>query len=185
MILKDVKLMLNNGKRCVMRSGQADDSRKAAVYFRQIAQEDAFTEMMADEVPDVYEIRKMLQHFETAPREVMVLAWIRKQIIGCGMLKTVQPYCRMQHRCSIRIGVLPEYQQIGVATGLAQQLLRCAGKCDYEQIELEVMGKNIPAVSLCNKMGFSTYWIKEKAFKMGKGRYEKALLMEKKLDWLK
>lgn len=87
MILKDVKLMLNNGKRCVMRSGQADDSRKAAVYFRQIAQEDAFTEMMADEVPDVYEIRKMLQHFETAPREVMVLAWVRKQIIGCGMLK--------------------------------------------------------------------------------------------------
>ena len=65
MILKDVKLMLNNGKRCVMRSGQADDSRKAAVYFRQIAQEDAFTEMIAEEVPDVYEIRKMLQHFET------------------------------------------------------------------------------------------------------------------------
>ena len=185
MILNDVKLMLNNGKCCVMRSGQAEDSRKVAVYFRKIAQEDAFTEMLAKEVPDVYEARKLLQRFEAAQREVMILVWVRKQIIGCGMLKAIQPYYRMQQRCSIRIGVLPEYQQIGVATGLAQQLLRCAGKCDYEQIELEVMSKNVPAISLCNKMGFSTYWIKENAFKMGQGKYEKALLMEKKLDWLK
>ena len=185
MILNEIKLMLNNGKRCTLRSGVENDSRKLAVYFRQIAREDAFTDQTAQEVPDVYEARKLLEQFEAADRDVMVLAWDKKQIVGCGVLTAIKPYQRMQHRCSLRVAVLPEFQEVGIATALMRQLFRCAAKCNYEQIELEVMGKNIPAISLCNKMGFETYWIKKDAYKLEDGLYAEALCMEKKLDWLK
>ena len=86
MILHDRKLILNNGKSCCMRSGEAEDSRKLALYFRQVAQEEEPQELLAGEVPDVYQTRRILQQFAEEERRILLLAWMRRQIVGFGVL---------------------------------------------------------------------------------------------------
>ena len=184
MILHDRELILKNGKSCWMRSGEAEDSRKLALYFRQVALEDAPQELLPAEVPDVYQTRRILQQFAEEERKILLLAWMRRQIVGFGVLYPASPYASKRHRGRIAVSVLPAYRRIGIGTMLVQQLVHCAAKWDYEQLGLELRQDNMAATELYRQRGFSTRLVLEEGYKLPHA-YADAVLMERRLDYLR
>ena len=47
----------------------------------------------------------------------------------------------------------------------------------YEQIELEVVSSNTPAINLYKKLGFSVYGERPRSFRLKDGNYSDELLM--------
>ena len=184
MILHDRKLILNNGKSCYMRSGEAEDSRKLALYFRQAVQEDEPQELLVGEVPDVYQTRRILQQFAEEERRILLLAWMHRQIVGFGVLYPASPYAHKRHRGQIAVSVLSGHRRIGIGTMLVQQLMHCAAKWEYEQIELELRRDNAAAAALYRQRGFSTRLVREQGYKLPQG-YTDALVMERRLDYIR
>lgn len=61
---------------------------------------------------------------------------------------------RNRHKISLVIGVLPEYQNMGLGGELMDQALRWCIQKQFHRAELSVMTHNKPAIALYEKNGF-------------------------------
>ena len=109
---------------------------------------------------------------------------MHRQIVGFGVLYPASPYAHKRHRGQIAVSVLPGHRRIGIGTMLVQQLMHCAAKWEYEQIELELRRDNAAAAALYRQRGFSTRLVREQGYKLPQG-YTDALVMERRLDYIR
>ncbi len=185
MILHDRKLILNNGKSCYMRSGEAEDSRKLALYFRQAVQEDEPQELLVGEVPDVYQTRRILQQFAEEERRILLLAWMHRQIGRFRRAVPGFPLCAQTAPRASRC----ERPCPGTG-GSVSGRCSCSSSCtvrrngSMSRSSWNCGGTMRLRRRYTGSVAFSTRLVREQGYKLPQG-YTDALVMERRLDYIR
>ena len=112
----------------------------------------------------------------------MIIAEVDGKVAGNCSFSAVGGKLRVRHRCSLGIALYQKYWGLGIGRELTALLLEKARECGYEQIELEVVGRNERAIALYEKMGFVRIGERPCAMKHKDGTYDSNVIMVKQLE---
>lgn len=98
---------------------------------------------------DADAIRSLLEH-PAATSLIAVAGGQKKVVIGFLMGQLAADEAEI-----LSIGVSPDWQRVGLATGLLEGLTRAARRGDAKRIFLEVAEDNIAGLALYRKLGFT------------------------------
>lgn len=181
-IFESKKVKLNNGKECVLRSPVIEDAEELIKYLKQISLETDFLTRYPEEVSiALEEEEKFIERLNNSFNNVMISAFIDDKLVGSASINPIGEKIRVLHRATFGIAIIKEAWNLGIGTALITEILDCANKASYEQIELEVVTQNRRAIKLYEKFGFKTYGTRENAFKFKDGSYSSDYLMMKTL----
>ncbi len=125
------------------------------------------------------ERKKKLSDVKTSLKNSFVLgAFQGKDLIGATSLNPYR-FSTMAHKTKVGFTFVHEdYRRFGIGRQLMEALVIAANKIGYEQIALDVVTTNKPAVKLYKSLGFSTYGKEAKGLKFG-NKYLDEFLMVK------
>jgi RimJ/RimL family protein N-acetyltransferase len=179
-IFESKRVKLNNGKECVLKSPVVEDAEKLIEYLKQISSETDFLTRYPEEVSiTLKEEEKFIKELNKSPNNVMISAFIDDRLVGSASINPIGEKIRVLHRATFGIAIIKEAWNLGVGTALITEILDCANKAGYEQVELEVVTQNQRAIKLYERFGFKTYGTRENAFKFKDGSYSSDYLMMK------
>lgn len=102
----------------------------------------------------------------------------QKKIVG-EIDITVKNLARVRHNGALTIGILPEFQGLGLGSILLERALAWAQEQHLLRIELSVFTSNERALALYKKFGFINEGLRQKFLRHEDGRFEDDLLMAK------
>lgn len=183
MIIEQRQVMLKNGQGCVLRSPKAEDAEELVKFVRATSQETDFLLKCPEESDIPVEQEKfILQYFNEAAREVMILAEVEGKLAGnCNLSQAGKGRLKVRHRCACGVTLYREYWGLGLGSALMELLEEKAADMGYEQMELEVVSKNERAIGLYRKMGFMKTGEIPNAMKFKDGKYVGVDIMIKNL----
>jgi len=178
--MKDIKL--KNGQILKISSAVLEDAEKFANYINTIRYESKFLSMEDnDGMSTVNSQSKWIENTFNDNRKFIFIAKIDNQIVGMCNISPISNKTRFIHRGDIGISVLKQYWGLGIASEMMNVLIEKSKEVGYEQMELQVVDKNDPAIHLYSKFGFyETGYIKN-GMKYTDGTYAKLILMQKDL----
>jgi len=182
MIFTEKKVVLQDGRICVLRSPEPEDARDLLVYLKQTSAETPFMIRYPEEITLSVEAEQIILKAEQESTDsIMIAAVIDDKIVGNTGMRCVGNRIKLRHRAQFGIAILKDYWQLGIASNLLTEMLAWAKELGFEQIELEVASPNERAIQLYEKFGFQKYGTRERAFKFKDGTYCAEHLMMKKL----
>lgn len=182
MIIDTKQVLLKNGKVCVLRSPRLDDAEQLIEYLKISAGETDFLLKYPEEVRiSVEQERDILKQFIDSERDLMIVAEVDGKIVGNCSFSPLGNKIRFRHRCSIGIALYESAWGVGIGTSLLMLLIEKATECGYEQMELEVVRRNVRAVKLYEKVGFVKCGDIPRAMKHKDDTYDDAIMMVKVL----
>lgn len=112
------------------------------------------------------QVKEMIEDFTRAETSILIGAEVNGELAGYlsakgGSLR------RNKHSAYIVIGVLKQYQGIGIGSGLFKELEAWARTADIVRLELTVMTHNVRGIALYKKSGFEIEGIKKKSLIVG------------------
>ncbi|HJB19720.1 MAG TPA: GNAT family N-acetyltransferase [Candidatus Bariatricus faecipullorum] len=112
--------------------------------------------------------------------QLMLLAFWDGELAGnCSF--TGMPQKRYRHRATVGIALYRKFTGLGIGTVMMETLIQAARNQGLEQLELEVIADNAPAIGLYKKLGFEVCGTLPNNMKYKDGTYADALWMRKKL----
>lgn len=181
-IFESKRIKLNDGKECVLRSPVVEDAEKLIEYLKQIASETDFLTRYPEEVSiTLDEEEQFIKELNKSNNNVMISAFINDRLVGSASISPIGDKIRVLHRATFGIAIIQDAWNLGIGNALIREILDCANRAGYEQIELEVVTQNQKAIKLYEKFGFKTYGTRENAFKFKDGSYSSDYLMMKVL----
>lgn len=182
MVVEDKKIILNNGQICILRSPRIDDAVQMIEYLKISASETEFLLRYPEEVNvTIEQEQKMLQWYLESKMDVMIVAEVDGDVVGNCSFSQVGNKIRVRHRCSVGIALCQNVWGLGIGTALLELLIAKAAECGYEQMELDVVSRNVRAIHLYEKMGFVKCGIKPNAIRHKDGTYDDDIIMVKQL----
>jgi len=182
MVFEEKRVVLRNGKECILRSPRPSDALDMISYLRQTSAETPFMVRYPEEVTmSVEDEEKFLYSNLEAPGSIMIAAVIDGRVIGNLGISCISSRQKLKHRASLGIAIEKEFWGLGIGTMLMSEGILWARKTGYEQIELEVADGNEKAFRMYRKFGFAVYGTRERGFKFKDGTYASEHLMMKKL----
>jgi len=153
MIIKEVKTELN-GHELLFRSPREEDGETLLTYLKTVNGETPF---LARDPEDVTMTPEQEQSFirrtAESPTDMMVMVFCDGEHAGNGSLMGMGlPRCR--HRAELAVALYQRFGGMGIGTKTMELLLELARRQGWEQLELEVVSDNAPALALYHKMGF-------------------------------
>ena len=125
------------------------------------------------------------------PEEGANLEAMRNSLAGCGespvnfevgaFAGEKRPHIKYRHRAVMGISVRKEYWGCGLGSYLIQLAIDQTRSNGFEQLELGVYSDNSRAIHLYEKVGFESYGIQPRAFKLKDGTYRDEIIMVKML----
>ncbi len=169
---------LKNGETIELCSPTLDDAQGCANHGNIVFEESPYLVSTPDDgkLTAEHEI-PWLTKFIEAERDFLVLAKLNGQIIGLANLSEKSAKLRLRHRASFGISVQKAYWSVGVGSALLKKVIELSKLAGYEQIELQVMKKNIKAQGLYKKYGFIETGIVPRTLKYADGTYDDAISM--------
>ncbi|MEL7655445.1 MAG: GNAT family N-acetyltransferase [Bacillota bacterium] len=178
MIFKEKHIVLKNGTDCILRSPGPEDAEAILSYLKQASEETTFITRYPEEVTmTVDHEEEFLANYQADQKSMMISAVVDGKIVACTGLSCVQDTIKCRHRGVFGISVQKSYWNLGIATALITELIECAKKAGFEQLELEVVCENQQALRLYQKLGFEKYGTRERSFKHKDGSYSSEYLM--------
>lgn len=182
MLLKQKKITFKDGRVCTLRTPIKEDARQMIEHIRQTARDTDFLLRYPEEVTFTLEKEEaLLSDLADSSDSMMIAAFIDDILAGSCSFAAVGPKLKVMHRCQVGIAVNKEYWHSGIGTILFEEAIDQARQCGFEQMELEVVSRNVRAIGLYEKMGFEVYGIRKNAMKLKDGTYYSELLMMKRL----
>ncbi len=182
MVYSAEKLILRDGRRCLIRSAEPEDAPLMLQYMKIMLGETPFLLRLPEEfnyTPE--EEARILAGRKEDPRSLMLAAELDGQIIACADVCSHGAKSRVRHRGELGISVRKDYWHQGIGSALMERLIRFSGEAGYEQIELTVESKNLRAIKLYLKNGFTVYGTRPHGMKYPDGSYDNDYLMIKML----
>ena len=177
------EITLKDGRRCTLRSAQSSDAAEMLRYMVQVLSETPYLLSSPEEFAQMplEQEAAFIENTLSAERAVMITAFDGDRIIASADLRAVGNRVRVQHRCGMGITVLKEYWSVGLGSALMEEIIDCAKKLGYEQLELEVIAANRRALNLYTKFGFTVYGCHPHKIRYADGTYASDYLMYKTL----
>lgn len=182
MIIEEKKIILKDGRECILRNANADDAGAMIEYLKRTAAETPYLLNNPEEILYTLEgEQEILEKFRLEDRKVMIAAEVEGRLAGNCSVAPVGGRLRVRHRCSIGIALLKDFWGLGIGTAMFENMLRFAKDSGYEQAELEVVGTNERGLALYKKMGFVPYGERPHGMKYKDGTYVNEIMMVKML----
>ena len=172
MLVKDDEIILKNGRKAVVRPLGRRDINEMIEFDSKIIHESDY--IIFDDYSSVDEKRKEHEYYSLVLNYVMAKlslllgVFIEDKLVAQGYFGPVND---TEHRSSIEIVVLKEYQNNGIATYLLNHLIRIAKSKGVEQMEANVVTLNEFGIRLCRRAGFKDIAIIPHALKLEDNKY--------------
>lgn len=182
MYLQESSITLKNRKELIIRSARKEDALLLVNYLKKTMSETPYLLREPDEIAITVEQEEaFIQGQQESEKELMLVAFMDGEHVGCGSFSLVSTVKRHQHRCDIAIALYQKYCGLGIGKIMLSTLLEKAKECGYEQAELEVVTTNEPAIHLYKSLGFETYGTRPHGMKYKDGTYADMHLMVREL----
>lgn len=182
MICKEKRIKLKNGKECILKSPEVCDAENLIKYLKQISEETAYMLRYPEEViMTISDEEKFIKLVKESQKSIMISAFIDDELVGNASVSAIGDGIKVSHRASFGIAVIEEAWGLGIGKTLMIEILECAKKAGFEQVELEVVSVNHKAITLYERFGFKKYGTRENGFKLKDGSYYSDDLMMKVL----
>ena len=178
MIYNEELFLGKNGIEYILRSPQIEDAEKLIAYLKEIAAETEYGISYPEEINfSIEDEEKFINKFNNDKNSIMISVFYKKSLVGNASLTNVLDKKKTKHRATFGIAILKSEHGQGLGEKILTELIKFAQCVDYEQIELEVVSSNLPAISLYKKKGFVVYGERPHSFKQKSGKYSNELLM--------
>ena len=176
------EIRLKNGKTCLLRLAEDSDAEMLLEYLKVTSAETPYMAREPEEVrTSVEEEVEFIRKNRENPRALHLLAFVDGKFAGSCSFAPTSERIRLHHRCNMGISLYRESWGQGVGTALLGEITAGAKAAGFEQMELDVVSTNAPAIALYKKMGFETTGTIPHAFKYRDGSYADFLFMVKDL----
>ena len=176
------KIKIKNGELLEILPATLEDAEDHARYINIVKNETRFLSLDSkDGESTVNSQSKWINSSILDNRKIILMAKINGEIVGCGNVSPIYNSTRFYHRCEIGISVKKEFWGLGIASEILKQLIVFAKEQNYEQMELQVVEENIPAINLYKKFGFYETGFIKNGMKYTDGTYTKLILLQKDL----
>jgi len=152
-----------NQNTMVIRNIESDDARNYINLLSKIYKESLYEYYNDDFSLTVQQFRKTLSEWKKQRNCNVLLSIVDGQIAGYAeILGYPQPH--KKHVATIRIGVIEQFQKIGVATELIKQVERWARNHGITRLQCFIHEQNTIAIERFEKSGFAREGILKDAF---------------------
>lgn len=182
MIYSAEKLILRDGRSYSVRSVEPEDALLMLQYMKTMLGETPFLLRTPEEfnyTPE--EEARILTGRRDDPRSLMLVAEMDGEIIASADVCSHGAKSRVWHRGELGVSVRRDYWHQGIGSALMERLIQFSGQVGYEQIELTVESKNMRAINLYLRKGFTVYGTRPHGMKYADGSYDNDYLMIKML----
>ena len=174
---------LKDGRSCIIRNGDASDSKAVLSVFNQTHRETDFMLSYPDESGfTVAEEADFLKEKSESDREIEILAEVGGIVVGTAGISAVGSSYKLRPRAEYGIGILREYWGLGIGRSLTAACIECAEKAGYAQLELTVVADNSSAVALYESFGFREYGRNPRGFNSRISGWQELILMRLELN---
>lgn len=182
MLQYNQRIILKDGRLCILRNGTAQDGQAALDTFILAHTQTDYLLTYPDEITfTANEQAEYLQKKSDSENEIEILAEVDGKIVGTAGIEQRSPKVKLRHRSDFGISIDKEYWGLGIGRALTDACIECARKAGYEQIELEVVADNDRAVKLYKKVGFVEFGRNLRDFKSCLTGYQEVISMRMEL----
>ncbi len=175
-------VILKNNEECLIRKAEASDAEAVCDNFNLTHSETDFLASYSDENSfGIEEERQFLTEREQSESEMELCAIINGRIVGTAGIGAVDKREKLRHRAQFGIGIEEAHWGLGIGRALTLACIECARQAGYSQLELEVVGENVRAVSLYKSVGFIEYGRNPRGFRSRNTGWQELILMRMEL----
>lgn len=181
MLAKDENIVIND-KNIVIRCIGENDIDTMTVFDNTIIHESNY--IVFDDYSSFtitkreHEYRSLIMNYLFSKKSLLLGAFIDSTLIAECYFGPVND---SDHRASIEVVVLKQYQNIGVATALFNKAFARLKVCKIEQVEAMVVKENEYGIKLMNRFGFKVCGTIPHAIKINEMSYYDGLYFVKDL----
>jgi len=158
-----------------------EDASELLMLQHKLDEESAFMLLEPDErKTGLAQVREMIVSFAESGSSILIGAEAEGMLVGYLSLRG-GGVRRNRHNAYVVIGILNDYQGIGIGSGLFQEMNGWAAANQIIRLELTVMTHNERALALYTKFGFAIEGIKVKSLKVD-GQYVDEYYMGKIIE---
>ncbi|MDD3410665.1 MAG: GNAT family N-acetyltransferase [Eubacteriales bacterium] len=164
---------LKDGRRASLRAPREDDAPALLEYLRRCAAESENLQRQPDEItqtPD--DERAFVRRLNESERDFGMMAFVEGELAGFSTVNAISQSRKIRHRAEVSIALLKPYWGVGLGTALLNRMIEQARALGFEQLELQVVSSNQPAVALYRKLGFAHCGRLPHAQKLPGGTYQ-------------
>lgn len=177
------KILLKDGRECVLRSCRAEDAEAMLRLFIATHEQTDFLSSYPDEIRfTLGQEAEYLRNRDESPDEAEILAEVEGTVVGSAGIHHIRNYEKTRHRCGFGVSIERAFWGLGIGRGLTEACIECAKSSGYLQIELEVVSTNLKARSLYVSVGFREYGRNPKAFRSRLSGWQENILMRLELE---
>lgn len=182
MIIQPRKIILRDGRECVLRSPKPEDAEEILALMGRTSGETPFLARYPEErLADVEQEAQFLSRLAQDEGDTMFCAAVDGRIVGNAGINRLSPRIKYRHRAVFGISVLKDYWGLGIGSVLLREAEEAAARAGFEQLELEVAEGNSRACEMYEKAGFARCGKWPRAFRFKDGSYMDLILMVKPL----
>lgn len=178
MVYQEKEFIGKNGTRYLLRSPRPEDAEKMIDYLKLTAEETehgiSYPEEMDFSVQDEVDF---ITRYTEEEGSLMISVFKDEELVGNASLACVLQKKKTRHRAAFGIAILKSEWGQGLGYEIVSELIEFSKEAGYEQLELEVVSTNVPAIGLYKKLGFSVYGERPHSFLLKNGSYSNELLM--------
>ncbi len=159
------KIMLKDGRECLLRHGTEGDGSVALAVFVLTHEQTDYLLTYPDESTFTEEQEgRFLKNKMESPDEVEILAEVDGKIVGMAGIDSIGRWEKIRHRADFGISVDRAFWGLGIGSALLEACIECAEKAGYRQIELNVAAENKDAIGMYKAYGFVEFGRNPKGF---------------------
>lgn len=182
---KPERITLKNGHIVFVRPVKVQDAYERHQFFVTLSMGQIGVVHTTDEI-DVHteESEQQIKDFLFNQRGLWLVAVNDAQTIVGEVDITIKNFARIKHNGFLTMGIVPDYQGLGLGTALMQAALAWATERGLLRLELSVFKINIVAQHLYQKFGFVVEGVRKNYLKNTDGTWGDDIIMAKYLSGL-
>ncbi len=178
MLYQEKEFIGKNGTHYLLRSPRPEDSEKMINYLKLSAEETEYGISYPEEMDfSIQDEVDFITKYAEEEGSLMISVFENEELVGNASLTCVLRKKKTRHRATFGIAILKSSWGQGLGYEIVSELIAFSKEAGYEQVELEVVSTNVPAIELYKKLGFSVYGARPHSFLLKNGNYSDELLM--------